>query len=133
VRPRIRSHGNYAEVMNRPAVQQHRPKCEGNGFRVDGRGMRSRMGQWEIAYQGFAEGWYRIGSSEGSNPRIALQSWIERKGMGQSRVYGVRSPGEGAWQQFLVDASGVLHDHRGSETDEAHRAEEPSRAAGLRK
>jgi hypothetical protein len=85
--------------------------------------MRSPTKQWEIAEQGFAEGWYRIGTGEGSNPRSALESWFEWKRTVRPGVYGVRSPGEAAWQPFLLDASGALHDGRVNETADAHRAD----------
>jgi hypothetical protein len=83
--------------------------------------------QWEIAERGFADGWYRIGTGEGSNPRSALESWVERKRTVRPGFYGVRSPGEGeaAWQPFHLDASGALHD-RANQTTDAHRADEPS-------
>src|SRR4051812_2414170 len=97
----------------------------GSGFRVDGTGMRGPTKQWEIAERGFAEGWYRIGTGEGLNPRSGLESWVEGKRTARPGFYGVRSPGEdeAAWQSFHLDASGVLHD-RVNQTIDAHRAED---------
>ena len=69
--------------------------------------VRSPQNKWEIAHQGFGEGWYRLGTSEGPTPSSALESWTRDRRHLRPGTYGVRSSGERAWQPFRVDASGV--------------------------
>ena len=66
---------------------------------------------WQIAERGFGDGWYRIGSSEGSEPAATLKSWLEKSaGHPSPGTYGVRAPGHEKWQPFRVDASGTVHE-----------------------
>jgi hypothetical protein len=81
-------------------------------LRVDARGVRRFTTHWEIAVKGSGSGMYPLGTAEGSNPTTALESWIEEGGHIWPGTYGVRAPGQPAWQSFCVDASGEVHDRR---------------------
>ena len=99
------------------------------GAPADASGMESRQTHWEIAQQGFGDGWYLIGTSEGPDAETALQAWTERKRPHLSPgTYGVRAAGESAWEPFRVDAYGVPSRSGVVQLDEC-RATEPERAA----
>jgi hypothetical protein len=67
--------------------------------------------KWEIAQRGFGEGWYTLGTSEGSNPTIALERWLKSGGAIWPGTYGVRSEARAEeWRPFSVDPSGMVHD-----------------------
>ena len=70
--------------------------------------------EWQIAQRGFGEGWYTLGTSEGSNPTIALERWLKKGGTVWPGTYGVRSGGRAEWQRFSVDPSGMVHDRMDS-------------------
>jgi hypothetical protein len=80
------------------------------GLQVDRAGVT-----WEIAQRGFGNGWYTLGTSEGSNPTIALERWLKSGGAIWPGTYGVRSGGRAEeWQPFSVDPSGMVHDRMDS-------------------
>jgi len=65
---------------------------------------------WEIAHQGFGNGWYRLGISEGPTPGDALRSWVDGEGRSAPPgAYGVRSPHTVAWRSFRVDQSSTIY------------------------
>ena len=79
---------------------------------------------WEIAHQGFGNGWYRLGLSEGPTFTGALQSWVEEEGRQVlPGAYGVRSPDEVAWKPFRVDQSGTVYPIDPSAEDDLTAAE----------
>jgi hypothetical protein len=78
--------------------------------RVDASRVKAPSKYWEIVHQGFGDGWYRLGMSEGPTLTGALQSWVEEEGRQiLPGAYGVRSPDEVAWKPFRVDQSGTIY------------------------
>lgn len=57
------------------------------------------QGAWHLVGRG---AWQVLGRADGSNPEVALSSWIDEQGGVESGSYGVRSPGANAWQPFHV-------------------------------
>jgi hypothetical protein len=48
-----------------------------------------------------------LGTSYGSDPQAALESWVEAGGDVLPACYGVSVPGQAEWQPFQVDTAGV--------------------------
>jgi hypothetical protein len=58
------------------------------------------------AYEGQGA-WLALGCADGPDPQAALDSWVAGHGV-EHQHYGVRSPGQDAWQPFGCDAGGRL-------------------------
>ena len=56
-------------------------------------------GAWRVLGRG---AWQVLGRADGSNPEVALSSWIDEEGGVEGGSYGVRSPGADVWQPFHV-------------------------------
>jgi len=63
--------------------------------------------EWEIAVHHGGGKWLMLGTSYGSDPQAALESWVEAGGDVLPACYGVSVPGQAEWQPFQVDAAGV--------------------------